>query len=497
MRSSRIFRVGWRVLLVLTLAAVPAFAAETVVDIVQGEDMSKVSGKRVDPVTVFYSDGRVEKNVRLERRATKLVVKADSGPQCGTEWPHMVVEVDNVPVLSTTIQESGYTSAPVNVPAGTHTVAVSYDNDYYEPADAFTSTPRKPLTCDRNLTLDAIGLLADENTDPAPAPPPSPTPTPEPSPTPPPSPSPSPPPGPSPPPAPSPSPSPTPPPVNESDILWTGDAEKPWDDSLANKRWPDNNEWVDYSCQDRSRFSQVSDRVAQGRRAYRIEVHDGDDSYGERCELDNGNTSASRLHYQMLFHDGQEAWLAFQTYLPLDFSFAAAGAPVSFPNDGGLIMQIKQLGSCGTPALGIVSSRTVFALRNSAAAHCESGPMQSLWKVPMVLGHWVKWLQHIRFSTDPRIGFISTWYDPDGLGLRPIIPTLDFGHRVVANRIYTHTQKSPTGHPDPACPADDVCSHGRIGIYRDPDVSGTSVIYHDGWTVAKTRAAAVGNAFAP
>jgi hypothetical protein len=285
--------------------------------------------------------------------------------------------------------------------------------------------------------------------------------------------------------------------VNESDILWTGDAEKPWNDSLADKRWPDNNEWVDYSCQDRSRFAQVSDRVAQGHRAYRIEVRDGDDSYGERCELDNGNTSAKRLHYQVVFHEGQEAWIAFQTYLPLDFSFADAGAPVSFPNDGGLITQIKQLGSCGTPALGIVSSRTVFALRNSAAAHCESGGMRSLWKVPMVMGRWVKWLQQIRFSTDPDVGFVATWYDPDGLGLRQIIPTLDFGHRVVANRIYTHTQKSPTDHPDPACPADDTCSHARIGIYRDPDVSGTSVIYHDGWTVAKTRAAAVGNAFAP
>jgi hypothetical protein len=285
--------------------------------------------------------------------------------------------------------------------------------------------------------------------------------------------------------------------VNEADILWTGDAEKPWDDSLADNRWPDNNEWVDYSCQDRSRFAQVSDRVAQGDRAYRIEVRDGDDSYGERCELENGNTSARRLHYQVLFHEGQEAWIAFQTYLPLDFSFADAGAPVSFPNDGGLITQIKQLGSCGTPALGIVSSRTVFALRNSAAAHCESGSMRSLWKVPMVMGRWVKWLQHIRFSPDPRVGFIASWYDPDGLGLRPIPPTLDLGHRVIGNRIYTHTQKAPTGHPEPACPADDVCSHARIGIYRDPDVSGTSVIYHDGWTVAKTRAAAVGNAFAP
>ena len=124
---------------------------------------------------------------------------------------------------------------------------------------------------------------------------------------------------------------------------------------LPSKRWPDNNEWVDYSCQDRSRFSQVSDRVAQGRRAYRIEVHDGDDSYGERCELDNGNTSASRLALPDAVprRSGGMARRS-RPYLPLDFSFATDGAPVSFPNDGGLIMQLKQLGSCGTPALGIV-----------------------------------------------------------------------------------------------------------------------------------------------
>jgi polysaccharide lyase-like protein len=483
LRTSRIFRIWWRVLLVLAVVAVPAFGAETVVDIIQGEDASKVSGKRVESVTVFYTNGRVEKSIHLNRTATKLVVKADSGPKCGDQWPHMVVEVDDLSVLSTSVQENGYTAAPVNVPPGNHTVAVVYDNDYHEPTDAYTVDPAKPLSCDRNLHFDAIGLFADENTEPGPEPPPDPSPPPGPSPTP--------------PPAPTPSPNP-PPPANEADILWTGDGEKAWDDSVSNKRWPDNNEWVSYSCQERSRFSQVETAAAaQGKRAYRIEVHDGDDSYGERCELDNGNTSASRLHHRLLFHEGQEAWIAFQTYLPLDFSFAVDGAPVSFPNDGGLITQIKQLGSCGTPALGVVSSRTVFALRNSAAAHCEAGPMRSLWKVPMVLGRWVKWMHHIRFSTDPRIGFIATWYDPDGLGLRPIPPTLDYGHRVIGNRIYTHTQKAPTGHPDPACPADDVCSHARIGIYRDKDVSGTSVIYHDGWTVARTRAAAVRNAFAP
>jgi hypothetical protein len=235
--------------------------------------------------------------------------------------------------------------------------------------------------------------------------------------------------------------------------------------------------------------------VAQGKRAYRSEVRDGDDSYGERCELENGNTSSSRLHEDVLFHRGQEAWVAFQTFLPPDFSFAEDGAPVSFPGDGGLLMQLKQLGSCGTPALGIVTGRGQFAMRNSAGNGCESGSMKSLWSVPMVLGRWVRWLVQVKFDTDPEVGFTATWYDPDGLGLRPIVPRLDLGKPVEGNRIYTHTQKSPTDHPNPACPESDDCSHARIGIYRDPDVSGTSVVYHDGWTVARTRAAAEGNAF--
>jgi hypothetical protein len=533
LRSLR--RPTWRALLLVALFAVPAWGADRVVETFQAEDANVVSGKRVEPVTVFYSNGRIEKRVHIDAAANKVVVKADTSAKCGDRWPHMVVEIDGRQVLSTYVQENGFTAAPVNAPPGDHVVAVKFDNDYFEPRTAFRTVPRARLTCDRNLHVDEVDLVASTPQAPVPppsplpppgttpppgpapgppppSPPPSPAPPPGPAPPPSPQPPPTPPPGPTPPPtpppapppappqpgpSPSPPPGPTPPPGSQQEILWTGDAEKPWNDSVSNNRWPDNNEWVSYSCQSRDRFAQVTDRVAQSQRAYRIEVRDGDDSYGERCELENGNTESKRLHHQVLFHRGQEVWIAFQTFLPLDFAFAPDGAPVSFKNDGGLITQLKQLGSCGTPALGIVSSRTVFALRNSAGNSCESGSMRSLWKVPMVLGRWVKWVQNVRFDTDPDQGFIATWYDPDGLGLRPITPVLDYGHRVVGNRIYTHTQKSPTDHPDPACPATDVCSHARIGIYRDPDVTGTSVIWHDGWTVAKTRSAAEANAFSP
>ena len=160
-----------------------------------------------------------------ESRASKVVVKADGGIKCGAEWPHIEVEIDNVPVMSAFVEGVNQTlEAPVSLPPGTHVVRVRFDNDYFEPTNAFTGGTPLPLTCDRNLLLDSLELVDDRwHDDAAPAsraaasePPPPPPPPPG--------------------------------PVDQSDILWTGDAEKAWDDSLEGRRWPDNNEWVGYSC---------------------------------------------------------------------------------------------------------------------------------------------------------------------------------------------------------------------------------------------------------
>ena len=398
----------------------------------------------------------------------------------------MEVKIDGRPVLSTYVQENGCHAAPVNAPPGDHVLEVKFDNDYFEPRDAFASgSPRavhvRPQPLRRRdraarlarrphraaaLTRAAAGAdsaafaatraraaaVTGAATGPDPAaragahtaawpdaaacsaaararsdPPPDPSPAPP--------------------------PGPTPPPANSQDILWTGDAEKPWDDSVSDSRWPDNNEWVSYSCQSRDRFAQVTDRVAQGRRAYRIEVRDGDDSYGERCELENGNTDSSRLHHQILFHRGQEVWIAFQTYLPLDFSFAVDGAPVSFKNDGGLITQLKQLGlvrhACARDRVEPHRVRTAkqrgqhLRVRADAIAVAGADGARPVGEVGAE--------REVRHR--PRPGLHRDLVRPGRARAAPDRPVPDFGHRVVGNRIYTHTQKSPTGHPDPACPA--------------------------------------------
>src|SRR4051812_41634844 len=58
-------------------------------------------------------------------------------------------------------------------------------------------------------------------------------------------------------------------------------------------------EWANYSCADRSRVKRVRSPAAQGNRAYSVAIHDGDNSWGERCEIGMGNPSRSPFP---LFH---------------------------------------------------------------------------------------------------------------------------------------------------------------------------------------------------
>jgi hypothetical protein len=56
---------------------------------------------------------------------------------------------------------------------------------------------------------------------------------------------------------------------------------------------PTFDEWATYSCENANRFSQTAPfhYGVDPQRYYWINLLDGDDSYGERCELSMGNTS--------------------------------------------------------------------------------------------------------------------------------------------------------------------------------------------------------------
>ena len=257
-------------------------------------------------------------------------------------------------------------------------------------------------------------------------------------------------------------------------------------------------EWAGVSCESDSRVTRVRRPAAQGRRAYRVQVREGDDSYGERCELEMANTSSRNIDRvggsRVLFHNGTESWIAQQIMLDAR-SYAFCGTECALDYDGGLVQQLKQTGACGTPANGIVARNlpgvgVVLEHRNSAENDCGNATMKSLWRVPVRRGAWIRILQHVRWSPDPGTGYIATWING-----RPMAPSLAGTSKRVSRsgdeiRIHTWTLKDGPGVDRLKQCRSHPCAHLRSGVYRDPKVSGSSVVYVDGTTVATTRAAA-------
>jgi len=257
-------------------------------------------------------------------------------------------------------------------------------------------------------------------------------------------------------------------------------------------------EWAGVSCQSDSRVKRVRKPAAQGRRAYRVQVQEGDDSYGERCELEMANTSSRNIDRvggsRVLFHNGTESWIAQQIMLDAR-TYAFCGTECALDYDGGLVQQLKQTGACGTPANGIVARNlpgvgVVLEHRNSAENDCGNATMKSLWRVPVTRGAWIRILQHVLWSPDPGTGYIATWING-----RPVAPSLAGTSKRVSRsgdeiRIHTWTLKDGPGVDRLKQCRSHPCAHLRSGVYRDPKVSGSSVVYVDGTTVATTRAAA-------
>ena len=237
-------------------------------------------------------------------------------------------------------------------------------------------------------------------------------------------------------------------------IQWSSDAERPW-----------NQEWANYSCQDSSRVKQVTSPVAQGSKAYELELRDGDDSYGERCELGQGNPTKNGFP---LFHAGEERWISFQVYLPDDY-------PIDAPR-WNVFFQLKQLGSMGTPAVSMEVVKGQFVLNNSDN-NTVSGDVDKKWSGPASRNRWVRFTVHTKFSPDANVGFVELFGDLDGQGQKLLMPKTNM-----------HTMKQDAA----GVPVD---GQARIGMYRDPALSGTAHIFFDGYTIATTQGEAENAAF--
>jgi hypothetical protein len=236
--------------------------------------------------------------------------------------------------------------------------------------------------------------------------------------------------------------------------------------SFSGAERPLAKDWANYSCQNASRVRRVGSPVAQGRRAYRLEVKDGDFSWGERCEIGMGNPGRSGFP---LFHNGDERWISFQVYLTDDY-------PVDTPL-WNLFFQIHQQGDGGCPPISLGVEDGVWKMFNSAR-NTYVLATREMWSAPARRNRWARFTLHIKNSPDPRVGFVELLGDLDGQG-----------QKVLLERTYTHTM---TKGPSSGAP---MVNHARVGIYRNPRIQGTTHILFDGFTIATDRAAGERRAF--
>ena len=244
-------------------------------------------------------------------------------------------------------------------------------------------------------------------------------------------------------------------------VVWIADAERPMEE-----------EWAAWSAESLDRLERVEEPRAQGAAAYRFELEDDDDAFGERAELGTGNGEvfAGQIR-DKLFLEGQERWIAWQTYLPEDF-------PID-TSDWHILHQLKCTGG-GGPSVAIEARDGKWRLKTGADNQRSNSRQLDRWESADEARRerWVKFTLHVRFSPDSSVGFVELYGDLDGGGVVPLMP-----------RLATPTMK----YEDDS--SEVIPTMARIGIYRDPESSDDEHVYHDGYTVARTRAAAEANAF--
>jgi hypothetical protein len=182
------------------------------------------------------------------------------------------------------------------------------------------------------------------------------------------------------------------------------------------------------------------------------------------------------------------------------------------------VSQEKQVGGCRRPinSMAVASSATgqlYLEQHNDDRITCaDGGSSRTLWAHPISANTWIKVLRHYKFSTSASTGYVETYIDSDGDAFidwdaitsgelhsdvtaasltveNPNVPT-DIGtiNSATAARVKTWTLKNDAGVPSSNVNANTVycnadtkwpCAHARVGIYRNPDIVGSTTVNHD------------------
>lgn len=232
----------------------------------------------------------------------------------------------------------------------------------------------------------------------------------------------------------------------ESGLLWKGDLETGDLSQFQNGPWNDVGG---------TEPTVVTSPVRGGRYAVELGLTGATDAADGIC---CGSRNELLPNFRDL-HEGDDLYFGFSTYLAQGFALHPEWQSIT---------QFKQ-NFDGSPPLALYVEDAQYKVEGGYGH--PDGP--NLFVVPIgqvATGEWVDWVWHVKFSADPRIGFIEMWQN---------------------GRLVLPRYSPPSGTLYPGS-GDRAGSYVKTGPYRDPKVTTPATMYLDNWRIATTRAAAAG-----
>lgn len=178
--------------------------------------------------------------------------------------------------------------------------------------------------------------------------------------------------------------------------------------------------------------------VHEGHYAMKVTVHQGDNPI---------NASGNRNEVVYLSHEapGSEYFYKWSTMFPTSFPRSKKWA---------LFTQWHQDGEGGSPPLEFYVVDDVINVRVGGS----NG--QVLYTHALQREHWNDFVLHVKWSSDPKVGFVELYHDG----------------KLAISKKYVATQFSGQRN------------YLKMGLYRDASISPEGIVYHDGFTQATSMA---------
>lgn len=181
------------------------------------------------------------------------------------------------------------------------------------------------------------------------------------------------------------------------------------------------------------RVEVVDAPVAQGRKALKVTVHQGDDPI-------DASGNRNELVKMTLEPEGSESWYRWYTMFAEDFPSADTWQ---------LFFQWHHRGNSGSPPLQFQVRGEEIRMRANK---------EFIWSTPLVRGQWNEFLLHVKWSPDPDEGFVELWHNG----------------QLALPKTFT-----PTQYPG-------ELNYLKAGLYRDDSIEAPGVVFHDGLVIGET-----------